>query len=101
VAWQLQRPWTIGTLITRRPGVYGGRPCLAGTRFPVMQIAVMHNEGLTPEQMVSRFQGLELSWVYAGVAYYLAIKAAVDAELDEEERIYQEGLAKQNVRYGE
>ncbi|MEX0784644.1 MAG: DUF433 domain-containing protein [Dehalococcoidia bacterium] len=91
----------IGTLITRRPGVYGGRPCLAGTRFPVMQVAVMHNEGVSPEEIMRRFAGLELSWIYAGVAYYLANKAEVDAELAEEERIYQEGLAAQGVRYGQ
>ncbi|MEX0784641.1 MAG: DUF433 domain-containing protein [Dehalococcoidia bacterium] len=88
----------IGTLITRTPGVYGGRPCLAGTRFPVMQIALMHNEGLTPEQMTAEYSFLDLTAIYAAVAYYLANKAAVDADIAEFERVGREGLAAQRAR---
>lgn len=88
----------IGTLITRRAGVYGGRPCLAGTRFPVMQIALMHNEGLTPEKMKAEYSFLDLTAIYAAVAYYLANRAAVDAELAEFERVGREGLAAQQAR---
>lgn len=87
----------IGTLITRRPGVYGGRPCLAGTRFPVMQIAVMQRQGWTPEQMIERFPFLEPSWVYAGIAYYLANQVALDAEMDQNEREHEEALAAQRT----
>ena len=91
----------IGTLITRTPGVYGGRPCLAGTRFPVMQVALMHNAGMSPEEMKEHYSFLDLTAIYAAVAYYLANKAAVEADLAEEERIGQEGLAAQGIRYGQ
>jgi uncharacterized protein (DUF433 family) len=77
----------IGQLITRTPGVYGGRPCLAGTRFPILQVAVHFNAGEPPEQIAALY-GLPLTHVYAGVAYYLANREAIDEELAEEERAY-------------
>jgi uncharacterized protein (DUF433 family) len=89
------KPIDIGSLVTRTEGVYGGRPCLEGTRFPILQIAVAYNEGLTPEQVVEQSMDLEISRVYAGFAYYLANKAAVDAELAEATELYHRLAAKQ------
>lgn len=80
-------PVDIGTLVTQTPGVYGGRPCLEGTRFPILQIAVHYNAGTTPEELASDF-GLSLPHVYAGIAYYLANRAAIDKELEDDEREY-------------
>ena len=82
----------IGTLVTQTPGVYGGRPCLEGTRFPILQLAVLHNEGRTPEWISSEYS-LSLVHVYAGVAYYLANRSAIDAELDAEAREYERDRA--------
>lgn len=87
----------IGTLITRRPGVYGGRPCLAGTRFPVTQVAVMYQNGFTPEEMQAQHPDLELAWLYAGVAHYLGNKTAIDDELAENAREHQKALDAQNA----
>ena len=90
-------PFDIGTLIEVTPGVYGGRPCLAGTRFPVMQVAVAHNAGMSPEEMIEHWLDLDLASVYAAVAYYLANKEAVDCELEEDARLYAEGAAAQRA----
>ncbi|MCC7363466.1 MAG: DUF433 domain-containing protein [Dehalococcoidia bacterium] len=91
-------PVDIGTLITRTPGVYGGRPCLVGTRFPVLQVAACYRDGMSPEQIASEYGPLDLAAVYAGVAYYLANQAAIDAELEEREalseRLAAEGPAR-------
>ena len=73
----------IGTLITRTPGVYGGRPCLADTRYPVLELAAHYNAGEPAEQIAGDYH-LPLPHVYAGIAYYLANKQAIDAELTEE-----------------
>jgi uncharacterized protein (DUF433 family) len=73
-------PFDIGTLITCTPGVYGGRPCLAGTRFPVLQIAAHAQAGTTPFELSERFS-LDIEKVFAGFAYYLANREALDAEL--------------------
>ena len=81
----------IGSLVTQTPGVYGGRPCLAGTRFPIVQLAAYYAEGLTPEAIVARHgESLGLAAVYAGLAYYLANRCAIDAEIEEEDRAYME-----------
>jgi uncharacterized protein (DUF433 family) len=79
----------IGTLIERRPGVYGGRPVLKGTRFPVMQLAVMHQQGADLNEILRRLPHLDPVLVHAGLVYYLANRELVDAELAEEEELYR------------
>ena len=89
-------PFDIGTLIEATPGVYGGRPCLAGTRMPIMQIGVLHSEGVSAPEIARRWE-LDIVKVYAGIAYYLANKKAIDAEIEEETRLYHE-LAAADLR---
>ena len=82
----------VGALITRTPGVYGGRPCLAGTRYPVLEVAVHFNAGQSAERIASDYQ-LPLAHVYAGIAFYLSNKPAVDAELEDDWLSYQAAFA--------
>lgn len=84
----------IGTLITRTPGVVGGRPRIAGTRMPVLRISVLHNSGMSPEEIVSHYGHLTLAQVHAALAYYYANKAEIDADLEAEERLYEELASK-------
>jgi uncharacterized protein (DUF433 family) len=91
-----KKPFDIGKLIECTPGVYGGRPCLAGTRFPILQVAAHYNAGLRPEQFVSE-HGLDLTAVYAGIAYYLANRPAVDQEIEAEVREYDAALAQRRA----
>lgn len=71
----------IGTLITRTPGVRGGRPHIAGTGVSVRTIVSMENEGMTPQQIVEQMPHLSLAHVHAALAYYYANKAQLDAEM--------------------
>jgi uncharacterized protein (DUF433 family) len=87
----------IGSLINRRPGLHGGRPCVAGTGVTVRRIAVLHNMGETPEEIAANYGHLSLAQVHAALTYYYANKAELDADLEAEEREYDE-LAKQNRR---
>ncbi len=87
----------IGTLIFRRPGLHGGRPCVAGTGVTVRRIAVLHNMGETPEEIAANYGHLSLAQVHAALTYYYANKAEIEADLEAEEREYEE-LAKQNRR---
>jgi uncharacterized protein (DUF433 family) len=87
----------IGTLVTRTPGVYGGRPCLKGTRMPILQIAACYLQGMSPEQMQEQYEHLDLVRIYAGYAYYLANKAAIDAELEEDQRQFDVAYAAQEA----
>jgi uncharacterized protein (DUF433 family) len=80
----------IGTLITKTPGVYGGRPCLAGTRYPVREVAVHYNAGVRPEELAGEYN-LDLEKVYAAIAYYLANKESIDSDLREAQKAWEEG----------
>ncbi len=82
----------ISFLVTSTPGVCGSRPCLTGTRFSILEVAVHYNAGEPAEQVAAEY-GLPLASVYAGFAYYLTNKAAIDADLADEAREYAEGLA--------
>ncbi|MGH2608762.1 MAG: DUF433 domain-containing protein [Tepidiformaceae bacterium] len=84
----------IGTLIQRKPGVNGGRPCLAGTGTSVLQMSVMHRIwGLSAEEILEQYPHLDLMRIYAALAYYHANKAAIDADLEEEARAYDAAVA--------
>lgn len=87
----------ISTLVTRTPGVVGGRPCLKGTRMPILQIAACYQEGMSPEQMQEQYEHLDLARIYAGYTYYLANKAAIDAELKEDQRQFDVAFAAQEA----
>ncbi|MFN8615866.1 MAG: DUF433 domain-containing protein [Dehalococcoidia bacterium] len=84
-------PFDIGTLITCTPGVYGGRPCLAGTRFPVSMVAT-HFATLGAEgiRVIVEDYGMDEVKVHAAVAYYLANKRQFDEEMAEEERFWSQ-----------
>ncbi len=84
------REHAIDTLIERKPGVNGGRPCLAGTGFSVLQISVCYNEGLSPEEIVASYPQLDLMRVYAGITYYLLNREFIDADLEEEVRVFNQ-----------
>lgn len=57
--------------IVSKPGVCGGRPCIAGSRVRVQDIYVWHElEGISADEIVSRFPHLTMADVYAALAYY-------------------------------
>jgi uncharacterized protein (DUF433 family) len=87
----------IDTLISRTPGLRGGRPCVAGTGVSVRRIAVLHNSGETPEEIAAGFGHISLAQVHAALAYYYANKEEIDADLEAELREHDR-LAKLHPR---
>ena len=87
----------IGSLISRRAGIRGGRPCIAGTGVSVRRVAQWHNMGLIPEQIARKFGHLSLAQVHAALAYYHANQAEIDADLESEAQ-ETEALEKQHQR---
>jgi uncharacterized protein (DUF433 family) len=78
----------IGTLIVCDPEIRGGRPRLAGTGVTVRSIVIWYQQGLTPEQIVDQFGHLSLAQVYAALAYYHANRDEIEADLAEEDRLF-------------
>ena len=71
-------------LITRKPGVRGGRPCILGTGLRVSDIVVaMRYHERTPEQMAEGFQ-VSLAGVYAALTYYNLHKDEIDTDIDQQ-----------------
>jgi uncharacterized protein (DUF433 family) len=87
----------IGSLISRHPGLRGGRPCVAGTGVSVRRIAQWHNMGLIPEEIARKLGHLSLAQVHAALAYYHANQPEIDADLDAEAR-EAEALEQQHHR---
>jgi uncharacterized protein (DUF433 family) len=87
----------IGSLISRRPEIRGGRPCIAGTGVSVRRIAQWHNMGYSPGEIANNFGHLSLAQVHAALTYYYANKAEIEADLETEERLTEE-LERQHRR---
>src|SRR5256885_14188951 len=88
-ATKAAKPIDIGKLISRKPGVHGGDPCIAGTGVSVMRIANYYNMGYTPEEIAENYGHLTPAQVYVAIAYYFANKEAIDADIEEENVLYE------------
>lgn len=82
------------SLLVSKPGVKGGRLCLRGTGIPVHNVAGYYRMGHTAEEMAADHPELDPSLFHAAVAYYLANKAQIDAEIDAEIALEEELAAK-------
>ena len=72
--------------IVRDANIYGGKPRIAGHRIAVHDIAVCHNGGYTPDQIVSElYPTLTLPEVYAALLFYYEHKDEIDAEIAAED----------------
>lgn len=84
-------------LIETTEGVAGGRPSLAGSGMPVIQIAVHYSRGETPRRILRRYPHLDLQRVHAAIAYYLANKSEMDAEIESDAREFDRARSAQKA----
>ncbi len=73
----------VGSLIDKRPEIHDGRPSIAGTGISVQNIAILHREGLSAEE-IAREKSLPLHLVYAALTYYHANKDEIEASIQED-----------------
>lgn len=78
----------LDSMLESRPGVCGGKLCLAGTRVPVLQVVTLYKRGETPEEMTLNWPHVSLSQIYAALAYYHANQAEVEQQLADESAEY-------------
>jgi uncharacterized protein (DUF433 family) len=72
---------TLDERIESRPGVLGGKPCIAGRRIAVEHIAVWHERlGLSADEIAGEYD-LDLADVYAALAYYFAHREEIDRSI--------------------
>jgi uncharacterized protein (DUF433 family) len=76
--------------ITTTAGICGGKPCIAGTRIRVWDIAILAQGGDSPDEVLMHFPQLTLSDVHAALAYYYDNREAVDAQADEDIRFAEQ-----------
>ena len=71
--------------IVSKPGVCGGKPCIAGTRIRVQDVYVWHElQGLSADEIVSRFPHLTMADVYAALSYYWDHRDEIQQQMQEE-----------------
>src|SRR5271154_257976 len=76
--------------ITVTPGVCGGKPCIAGSRIRVWDIAVLAQAGQTPDEILAHFPSVTLSDVHAALAFYYDNRDAIDRQAAEDAQFVEE-----------
>jgi uncharacterized protein (DUF433 family) len=77
--------------IEKKPGVCGGKACVAGTRIRVQDIYVWHElRGQSPDEIVTSFPQLTLADVHAALAYYWDNTQEIREEMADAEALLQQ-----------
>jgi uncharacterized protein (DUF433 family) len=74
------------------PDVRAGKPCIAGTRIAVVDIAIAHQQGIKPEKMLTYFSSrpLTLAEVHAALAYHYDHPEELEDYLRRSEKVIEE-----------
>jgi uncharacterized protein (DUF433 family) len=67
--------------IVKRDGYCGGKAAIDNTRVRVNNVAFLHKQGLTPEQILVEYPDLSLAQAHAALTYYYDHRDEIDAEL--------------------
>lgn len=82
---------TIATHITKDPRVCGGKACIDETRIRVMDIALLQQQGLKPEDMLEYFSvPLTLAQVHGALAYYYDHPEEIEGDISDGRRVEAE-----------
>ena len=81
--------------IEAKPGVCGGKPCIAGTRIRVWDVHVWHDlRGMTPEEIVAEFPQLSVGDVHAALTYYHDNRGLLEQQDRDAEHLVKELTAR-------
>jgi uncharacterized protein (DUF433 family) len=70
--------------IELRTGPRGERPFIAGHRVRVQDVVLWNEEGLSPDEIVTRVPSISLADVHAALAYYFDHREDVDRQIRED-----------------
>ena len=95
---------TLDQHIQITPGICGGKPRIAGHRITVQQIVIWHDcMGRSADEIATEYD-LELSDVYAALAYYFDHREEIDRAIEDSDKWIEEmrqktpSLVKQKLR---
>lgn len=81
---------TLDQHIQITPGICGGKPRIAGHRITVQQIAIWHDRmGRSADEIATEYD-LELSDVYAALAYYFDHREEIDRAIEDSDKWIEE-----------
>ena len=81
---------TLDQHIEITPGICGGKPRIAGHRITVQQIVIWHDRlGKSADEIATEYD-LELSDVYAALAYYFDHREDIDRAIEESAKWIEE-----------
>ncbi len=90
----------IGSFIDQREGYRGGRPFIVGTGITVDAISCRHRIDGWDAETIAYEYSITLPQALAALAFYFANKAAIDAEVDEEDRRVEQLRKEHEAKYG-
>ena len=77
------------------PGICGGKPRIVGHRIKVQDIVIWHEKlGMSPDEIVSNYPSINLSDVYAALAYYHDHLEDIRQHIKEDQKYVRELQAK-------
>jgi len=71
--------------IVKEPGYCGGKAAIERTRVRVNNVAFLHKEGKTTDEILVEYPDLTPAQVHAALAYYYDNKDEIEAELTAED----------------
>jgi len=71
--------------VTKEPGVCGGKAAIDDTRVRVADVVCLHQQGMSPQEILVRYPQLSLGQVHAALAYYYDHRDEIEATLRAEE----------------
>jgi uncharacterized protein (DUF433 family) len=92
-------PIDIGQFMYSRPDFRNGRPCIAGTGMSVRAVASRYLRGESPEEIADDLDDIPRSHIYAALAYCLANREAIDADLAADIAQYERLAAEAGLTY--
>ncbi|HEX5245292.1 MAG TPA: DUF433 domain-containing protein [Tepidisphaeraceae bacterium] len=76
--------------ISATPGLCGGKPCIAGTRIRVFDIASLAQSGYLPDEIIERYPSLTLADVHAALSYYYDNRNEIERQAAEDEKFAED-----------
>jgi uncharacterized protein (DUF433 family) len=75
----------ISDFIVKTLGTCGGRARVNGRRIPVSSVYRWFLSGLSPEDILAKYEAVTLAEVYAAITYALANRDEIAAEINQED----------------